>query len=227
MFIYHLLLKPKFNRENGNARNVFYIVMHGICECWLIFVIWRANFKIGDLICSIRVLAMRIAHANNGFAVYFVNNRMALFAQSQHARTQRLNYDFICKTKSKLSLFTKRLNFLANIFFLPVFVFCQFEIGRTGLNIDIVFLHPFAVKGMWTKGTSKNNFSGHASHFGVAIVVIQCYCVLSIFHMNILSHRQHTWWIHTKHDSKQFCTQCAHKQSNASTQNVNKWIKND
>lgn len=117
MFIYHLLLKPKFNRENGNARNVFYIVMHGICD-WLIFVIWRANFKIGDLICSIRVLAMRIAHANNGFAVYFVNNRMALFAQSQHARTHAAaKLRFHLQNKIQIIVIYKTIKFFGKHFF--------------------------------------------------------------------------------------------------------------
>lgn len=57
-----------------------------------------------------------------------------------NANTYATSHDFMCKTKSKLSLFTKRLNILANSFF-PIVCVCQFVIGKiSDLTIDTGFL---------------------------------------------------------------------------------------
>lgn len=72
MFICHLLLKmllgaaPAIHGQNG-------WFMRAATDQYSSFQNWPFNLFDSS------VLAMRVAHANNGFSVYFVNNRIRLY----------------------------------------------------------------------------------------------------------------------------------------------------
>lgn len=134
------------------------------CTCdWSVFVIWCADSKIVHFICTIRVqwpCALCMQTTTQRFIVYFVNNRLALFAQSQSHAAAKLRFHLQNKVEI-IVIYKARLQFFGKQFFPSVVCVCQLEMGKARSNYRHCFSSPIRCERILSKLREKQQEFHH------------------------------------------------------------------